>query len=321
MSENEIGTMALEFAHPWCLALLALLPAMAWLRGRSGSTAAVRYSSAALLRAVAQCTRNRAGRARVFLELLGLALLILALARPRVEKGETYDESRGIDIVMVLDFSGSMDTPDFTMEGKKVTRLTALRKVINEFVERRPKDRVGIIGFAAKPYLVSPLTLDHAFALETLAEARTSGGTAVGSAMLAAGRMLKESDGASKVQILVSDGLSNTGLPPLDAARAIAREGIRVYPIEILERDESTGDIQKHLMHQIATITRGQFFRAKDLDALRSIYSRIESLEKGFFREKRFRTYHELFPWPALAALMVLVGEMLLRHTLWLRLP
>lgn len=313
--------MTFEFAHPWCLALLALLPAIAWLRGRAGGTAAVRYSSAALLRAVARPARNSAGRARIFLELLGLALLILALARPRVEKGESFDESRGIDIVMVLDLSGSMDTPDFTLDGQKVTRLTALRKVIREFVESRPKDRVGIIGFSAKPYLVSPLTLDHAFALETLDEAHTSGGTAVGSAMLAAGRMLKESDGASKIQILVSDGLSNTGLPPLDAAKAIAREGIRVYPIEILERDESTGDIEKHLMHQIAMITRGQFFRAKDMDSLRSIYARIEALEKGFFREKRFRTYNELFPWPAVAALLALVGEVLLRQTLWLRLP
>ncbi len=313
--------MTLEFAHPWCLALLALLPAIAWLRGRAGDTAAVRYSSGALLRAIARPARHGPGGVRLFLELLGLGLLVIALARPRVEKGHSFDDSRGIDIMMVLDFSGSMDTPDFTVDGKKVTRLTALRKVIGEFVDRRPKDRIGIIGFAAKPYLVSPLTLDHAFAMETLAEARTSGGTAVGSAMLAAARMLKESDGASKVQILVSDGLSNTGLPPLDAAKAVAREGIRVYPIEILERDESTGDIEKHLMHQIAMITRGQFFRAKDMDALRSIYSRIEALEKGFFREKRFRTYNELFPWPAIAALVVLVGELALRKTVWLRLP
>lgn len=313
--------MTLEFAHPWCLALLALLPAIAWLRGRAGNTAAIRYSSAALLRAIARPARTSPGKMRLFLELLGIALLILALARPRIEKGESYDKSKGIDIVMVLDLSGSMDTRDFTMDGEKVTRLNALRKVIREFVDRRPKDRIGIVGFAAKPYLVSPLTLDHAFAMETLDEARTSGGTAVGSAMLAAGHMLKESDGASKIQVLVSDGLSNTGLPPLDCAKAIAAEGIRVYPIEILERDQSAGDIEKNLMHQIATITRGQFFRATDADALRSIYARIEALEKSFFREKRFRTYHELFPWPAVAALLALVGEMLLGHTLWLRLP
>ncbi len=313
--------MTLEFAQPWCLALLALLPAVAWWRGRPGPTAAVRYSSGALLRAIARPARQSAGRMRLFLELLGLALLILALARPRVEKGESFDESKGIDIVMVLDFSGSMDTPDFTVDGQRVTRLTALRKVIKEFVDRRPKDRIGIIGFAAKPYLVSPLTLDHAFALETLAEARTAGGTAVGSAMLAAARMLKESDGASKVQILVSDGLSNTGLPPLDAARAVAIEGIRVYPIEILERDESARNIEKHLMHQIAMITQGQFFRAKDMDALRAIYGRIEALEKGYFREKRFRVYNELFPWPAFAALLLFVGEVFSRQTFLLRLP
>lgn len=313
--------MSFEFAHPWWLALLALLPAMAWLRGRAGDTAAIRYSSVALLRAVARPARMTPGRFCLFLEILGLALLIIAVARPRAEKGESYEKSKGIDIVMVLDLSGSMDTRDFTMDGQKVSRLTALRKVIREFVERRPKDRIGIVGFAGKPYLVSPLTLDHPFALETLDEARTGGGTAVGSAMLAAARMLKQSDGVSKVQVLVSDGLSNTGLPPLDAARAVAAEGIRVYPIEILERDQSTGEIEKHLMHQIATITRGQFFRATDMDSLRSIYARIEALEKSFFKEKRFRIYNELFPWPAVAALLALVGDVLLRHTFWMRLP
>lgn len=313
--------MTLEFAHPWFLALLALLPALAWMRGRAGHSAAVRYSSASLLRAVARPARITPGKARLFLELLGIALLIIAMARPRIERGESFERSKGIDIVMVLDLSGSMDTRDFTMEGQKVSRLTALKKVIREFVDRRPKDRIGIIGFAGKPYLVSPLTLDHAFAMETLEDAKTSGGTAVGSAMLAAARMLKQSDGVSKIQVLVSDGLSNTGLPPLDAAKTIAAEGIRVYPIEMLERDNAGGDIEKHLMHQIATITRGQFFRATDMDSLRSIYGRIEALEKSFFKEKRMRVYNELFHWPVMAALLALASDFLLRHTVWLRLP
>lgn len=313
--------MTFDFAHPWVLALLALLPVMAWLRGRAGRPAAVRYSSGALLRAVARRSRFDPGRVRLFLELLGLALVILALARPRVEKGHQFDESKGIDIVMVLDFSGSMDTRDFTVDGERTTRLDALRKVIKEFIAKRPSDRFGIVGFAAKPYLISPLTLDHEFALETLAEARTAGGTAVGSAMLAAARMLKGSGGLSKIEILVSDGLSNTGIPPLEAAAALAREGIRVYPIEILEQSQPAGEIEKHLMHQIAKITRGQFFRATDFDSLRTIYGRVDALEKSFFREKRFRTYTELFPWAAVAALLTLVAESLLRQTLWLRLP
>ncbi len=307
--------MKFSFADPWFLLLLLLLPLAAWLLGHTGRPVAVRFSSVDLLRAAARTPRIHPRKLLRAFELGAAALLILSLARPRVEKGQQFDESKGIDIVLVLDFSSSMDTPDFVIDGRKATRLAALHRVTGEFLKSRPNDRVGIVGFSAKAYLVSPLTLDHEFALETLAEARTSSGTAVGSAMLAAGRMLKQSDGVSKVQILVTDGLSNTGAPPLEAAKAVAAEGIRIYPVEILERRGAPGPVDQHPLNQIATTTKGQFFRATDLDSLRSIYTRIDALEKGHIREKRFRAYRELYPWCAAPALALLTAGFALRNS------
>src|SRR4029453_7834339 len=137
-----------------------LVPLLAWLQGRRGHVAAVRYSSVGILRKIGALPQSAAGHWKRRLVFLALGLVVLALARPRIEKGDTDDKKEGIDIVLCIDLSGSMGAEDFVWEGKKIPRSKALNLALNEFVSKRPNDRFGIIGFAPDTYLVSPLTTD-----------------------------------------------------------------------------------------------------------------------------------------------------------------
>ena len=155
------GNSALTFAHPWLLLLLLAIPLLAWLRGKSGPAAALTYSSTASLRAIGKHSAARVGKILRALLFLALAFFVVALARPQLGKSLTQIEASGIDIMLVLDVSGSMLTKDFTIGGQEATRVDAIREVTRKFIEARPNDRIGIIAFAGRPYGVSPMTLDH----------------------------------------------------------------------------------------------------------------------------------------------------------------
>ena len=172
-----------SFAHPWLLLLLLLVPLLMWLRGQRGAAAALVFSSTSTLRALGKRSTSRAGRIMHGLLYLALATLIFALARPQLGKSLTEVEASGIDIMVVLDVSGSMLTKDFTVGGDSATRIDAIREVTRSFIEARPNDRVGIIAFAGRPYVVSPLTLDHDWLLQNLERVRiglVEDGTAIG---------------------------------------------------------------------------------------------------------------------------------------------
>ncbi|WCJ60069.1 VWA domain-containing protein [Fontisphaera persica] len=323
MKELQPWFETFRFESWWLLPLLLLLPLWAWLRGRWAPVAAVPFSTGDLLKPAAQRTRFRHGRWLWWFRLLALALLLLALARPQVEKGMKDVEAKGINIMLVLDFSSTMNKRDFTMEGRKVTRAQALIKVISEFMRARPKDRLGLVRFDAEAFLVSPLTLDHDYLIQRIATEKNGRGTAPGSGVLIATEHLLPATNQTKVIILVSDAEQvNQGPRPEEVARAIAPLGVRVHVIQIIDfKEMATVNLSRNEMAQMAKLTGGQVFQVADFTGLRSVYQQIDLLEKASFKEGQQRVYRELAPWLVAAALALLLLELLLAHTVWRKLP
>lgn len=323
MKDLQTWLETLRFESWWLLPLLLLLPIWAWLRGRWTPVAAVPYSTGELLKPLARRTRFSRGQLLWGMRLLALALLLLALARPQVEKGMKDVEAKGINIMLALDFSSTMNKRDFTMEGRKVTRAQALIKVISEFMRARPKDRLGLVRFDADAFLVSPLTLDHDYLIQRISTEKNGRGTAPGSGVLIATEHLLPATNQTKVIILVSDAEQvNQGPRPEDVARAIAPLGVRVHVIQIIDfKEMGTVNLARNEMAQMAKLTGGQVFQVADFSGLRSVYQQIDLLEKASFKEGQQRVYRELAPWLTAVALGLLLVEFLLTHTLWRRIP
>ena len=305
----------------WLLLLLLIIPF--WLRRRrAGASPAVRYSSIDLLRAASK--KNRSRRipwAEIALTCV-FGLTVLAMAQPRVERGRDDEKSEGIDIILVLDASRSMDSEDFEYGGKKISRRGALLKVMGEFIQERKRDRIGVVGFAERPFLVSPLTLDHSWMLEAVSEMPRSLGTAIGSGVEAAVDLLRKVPGANKVAIVVTDGLNTSGADPLLSARTAQRFGARLYTIGVVTYDEmSTKGVDKITLSQMARMTGGQFFQATDGASLSSIYRQIDQFERRELKQSKLRAYRQLFGWFAAAAVCVLVFHLLLTQGKRMRLP
>ena len=278
------------------------------------------------------------------------SLLYLALARPQLGKSLTEVEASGIDIMVVLDVSGSMLTKDFTVGGDSATRIDAIREVTRKFIESRPNDRIGIIAFAGRPYVVSPLTLDHDWLLQNLERVRiglVEDGTAIGSAMASAASRLTDKKSKSRAIVLLTDGENNAGkIPPNTAAEAIKALKIQLYaigagingiaPVPVF--DQTNGrpvtDVAGNIIYQnqrvqfneaglkeVAQIAGGQFFRATDTDSLEKIYADIDRMEKSTVSVKKYRQYRDLFPACLMAGAGLLLAELLLSQTIWKKLP
>ena len=330
-----------RFASPWWLLAVALIPVAMWLLGRAGSVSAVQFSSGALLHAAARKSRFSPGRYRPLLRHFALCFLILALARPQVDKGLADREALGINIMFVLDFSSTMKTKDFLLEGKRVSRVDAMKRMVSEFIKARESDRIGAVYFDAGAHLISPLTLDHEFLLENLNRLNLGSiedGTAIGSALTAGLNRLRDLQAKSKIIILMTDGQNNAGkVPPLTAAEAAQALAVKVYTIGVGTRGEAPFpytdafgvrrysmqpvDIDEDTLTKIADRTGGRYFRADNSEALRNIYSEIDRLEKTEAEVKKFQRYRELFPWLVLPGLTLLLLEIILSHTVWRKLP
>lgn len=329
-------------AYPLILLLLLSLPLLAWLRRRTGSRPAFIYSSTQLVRSVSGITRSRAGLLLTRLRWLALVLLILGLSRPRIDEGETRISASGIDIVVALDLSTSMSSEDFDIDQQRVNRLDVARRVLSEFIERRPSDRIGLVAFARNPYIAAPLTLDHDFLLQNLDRLSFAtpeeDGTAIGSALAAAVNRLRHVPSKSKIVILMTDGQNNAGkVPPLTAAEAAHALRVKTYTIGVGTEGEApipyidafgrkryvmqAVNIDEDTLRNIADRTGAHYYRADNTESLRSIYAEIDRLEKSEFTMKKFQDYHELFPWLVLPALALLLLELILANTVWRTLP
>jgi len=339
---------ALTFVRPWLLLLLLGIPLIAYLRGKSGANAALIFSSTKTIAALGKRSASRAGQILRTLLLAGLALLIVALARPQLGKTLNQVEASGIDIMLVLDVSGSMLIKDFTIGREEATRLDAIREVTRKFIEGRPNDRIGIIAFAGRPYVVSPMTLDHDWLMQNLERVRiglVEDGTAIGSAMAAASNRLNDKHSKSRALVLLTDGENNSGkIPPNTAAEAVKALKIHLYaigagingiaPAPIFTSRGPVTDMEGNIQYQrqpvqfnetglreVAKIADGQFYRATDTKSLEAIYRDIDKMEKSTVSVKKYQQYRDLFPLCIMSGCGLLVAQILLAQTIWKKLP
>jgi Ca-activated chloride channel family protein len=267
--------------------------------------------------------------------------MVVALARPQRTHSRTEVTANGIDIVLGLDISGSMQALDFTINNSRVNRIAVVKSVVARFIDERPNDRIGLVAFAASPYVVSPLTLDHDWLLQNLERVNTGmgdDGTAIGSAIAAAVNHLRTTTAKSKVVILITDGVNNSGkISPIAAAEAARALGIKVYTIgvgvrgkvQIPVKDESgkprlitaTVDIDEKTLQTIAAETGGRFYRATDTDSLRQIYEQINRYETSAQTVEKFEHVEELYRWALFPAAALLGLGVLLQQTRFRRLP
>ena len=269
------------------------------------------------------------------LRLLAIATIIIALARPRnVSVSKKTKSNRGIDIVMAIDVSASMLARDL-----KPNRLEALKKVAINFVDRRPNDRIGIVVYAGESFTQTPITSDKGIVKRTISELKwgqLEGGTAIGMGLGSAVNRLKESTAKSKIIILLTDGVNNSGNIDPRTATELAKElEIKTYTIGIgtngmadfpWSKDPRTGKLQfrkqqveidEALLKEIASETAGKYFRATDNTSLKEIYDEIDSLEKTKIEEFKYYNYQEKYRIFVFFSLGFLLFEFLLRNTIF----
>ena len=329
------------FAHPWVLFLLLVIPLLAWLKGKFGGTAGVTFSNTSMLAKIGNRRRSRSGAFLAALTYLALALFIVALARPQFGRVTTRVQATGVDIMLVLDVSRSMLAEDFTIGNRRANRIDAVKLVTEQFIRERPNDRIGLVAFAGRPYLVSPLTLDHDWLIRNLERLRiglVEDGTAIGSAIASAANRLKDKEAKTKLTVLLTDGDNNAGkVQPLTAAEAAKALGIRIYTIGAGTEGEAPFPLTNQFgrtvyrnvlvkfdektLQEIATMTSGQYFRATDTNSLRTIFGEIDKLEKSKVEVEKTAQYRDLFMWFLIPGLACLALEILLSQTVWRRLP
>ncbi|MFA7368916.1 MAG: VWA domain-containing protein, partial [Kiritimatiellales bacterium] len=226
----------MRFAHPWLLLLLLLIPVLLWWCARRRGPA-VNFPDGALLKKLPVSLAVRLQPVLTALYVLGLACLIVAIARPQRGLQESRVNTEGVDIVLLLDLSTSMETPDFSRNAQLQTRIESAKQVISDFISKRKDDRIGMVGFAALPYSIAPLTLDHSWLVQRMDGLRTGmleDGTAIGDGVASAVNRLRDSKAKSRIVILLTDGMNNRGeLTPENAAKAAAALGIKIYTIGI----------------------------------------------------------------------------------------
>jgi Ca-activated chloride channel family protein len=323
------------------LFLLVLIPVFAaailvlrWgLRARPGA----RYPTLGVFAGVGTSLTVVARRLLPLSRLLVLVLLTVAFARPQIVEKEQEIRTEGIDIMLALDVSGSMQAEDF----KPRNRLHVAKSVVAEFLDLIRNDRVGLVVFAGQAFTQCPLTLDYDVLRTLLARVEIGmieDGTAIGTALANSVNRLKDSAAQSKVVILLTDGENNSGkIDPATAAKIAEALGVRVYTIgvgkkggapipvrhpvygKILARNPDgtlvLTKIDEETLTIIADITGGQYFRATDAEALAKIYSQILELERTKFQVKEFERAREFFRWAAFPAIVLLLLELVLAHT------
>jgi Ca-activated chloride channel family protein len=297
--------------------------------------------------------RSSAGWLLIFLRLAVAALVIVALAGPRRVNEQTETQASGVDILLVLDLSWSMMALDMGGPSERVTRFDIAQEVLKDFIKRRPADRIGLVVFSGVPYFVSPLTLNHEW-IQTNINRLHIGiirelGTAIGDATaMATKRIASLKDSKSRIIIVLTDGDNNKGeLDPIPAAEVARAMKARLYtigigkdePIALPSFDVSTGQLRLDpfgnplltstilqpanytVLGKMAEIGSGRFYRATNRQELESIYDDIDRLERSEVKLKHHRTYTPLFQWPLLAAVILLLGELVLAETRYRRVP
>ena len=317
-----------RFAQPgWLLLLIPAFLLIALRRGR-GSEAAVVFPNLSVLVSLGRRVRLVAWSLGIPLALIALICAILAIARPVWRNEYQSRSASGIDIMLAFDISLSMEIDDFIDQGRKVQRIDVAKKVVDEFISRRPEDRIGLVAFAGRPRDASPITLDHQWLRNSLNALRLTrqgemgtiaeSGTAIGSALAAASVRLEARDAKSKIIVLTTDGASNSGkISPLEAAEHAKTLGIKIYTVAIgttegrVDRTVMTFPYQEFdlpTLKKIAEMTGGEHYWAQDLATLKKTFTTIDNLEKTDAKSLTVIDDTELFPWFVGATLLAAMG-------------
>ena len=330
-----------RFANPEFLVLLLIIPGMIYWyirhsRIRKG-TATLRYSNLGVVKKTKTSPLKRYRHVLFVFRTLAVALIIIAIARPQSGQSESEVHTEGIDIILAMDISSSMLAEDF----KPKNRLGAAKEVASDFIQGRTNDRIGLVVFASQSFTQCPLTLDYGILLHFLQDIKVGmidDGTAIGMALGNCVNRLKNSKAKSKVVILLTDGQNNRGeLDPQTAAKVAKAFDIRIYTIGAGKRGEALYpvddpvwgkryvkmpvQIDEKLLKDVANITGGKYFRATDRTSLEQIYAEIGELEKTKIEVKEYTRYKELFFPYVIAALGLVLLEIVLANTAFRKIP
>jgi Ca-activated chloride channel homolog len=327
----------ITFAYPWMFWFLAIVPIMLawyWYQGKKKQPA-ITYSSLTVMNKVPRTWKEKFRDIPVLFRALGVGLLIIALARPQTFNSGENMYAQGIDIAMLLDISGSMLAEDL-----KPNRVGEAKKVIDNFIEGRTSDRIGLVIFSREAFTQCPLTIDYGVLRSLLSEVKPGmieDGTAIGNAIANGVNRLKDSNAKSKIIILLTDGMNNAGeIDPISAARIAKLYNIRIYTIGVGSRGEAPypvqtpfgiryqmipAEIDEAMLTQIANITNGKFYRATNNEKLEQIYKEIDRLEKTKIEVTSYRNAKELFIGWLGAGLMLIFLEVGLSKTIFKRMP
>ena len=318
------------FEYPnllWLLAIPVLLTALYIYQELTGRKPHMRVSTAKPWKLEGRSALSVLRHLPFAFRIAALSLIIVAIARPRSSSQMEKIDTEGIDIVLAMDVSTSMLARDFNPD-----RISAAKDIAIEFIAQRPTDRIGIVVFAGESYTQCPLTTDRATLINLMKEVQTDlieDGTAIGNGLATAVARMAESDAKSRVIILLTDGVNNSGeIAPLTAAEIANTYGVRVYTIGVgangtapypvmtpwgVDIQRVNVEIDEDLLKTIAETTGGRYFRATDNTKLAEIYSEINRMEKARTTIDSFPVYKELFTRYALLALVFLLLELLVR--------
>ena len=343
----------LSLGEPHWLFLLLLLPGVLWLSRRKKKTQAIKFPSIVEIKKTRKSWKTKLLWLPKLLFYLGLVLTILSISRPRLDQSTQRIVSSGVDIVLGVDLSASMLALDMSPSPNEPnTRLDVVKEVIQEFIEKRKYDRIGLVAFAVDPYLVSALTLDKEYLQSNLARLKVGlteqTGTNIGSVLAEGINRLRTLESKSKILILLTDGKDEPAPKhsPIIFAEGAKKDKIKIYTIAIGAStrtrtylyDPNARDIMRYangtpvvevaeypvdkkILQEIAQRTEAKFFEAGDKSTLRSIYDEIDQLEKTDVQLEVNALYEDLYQWPLASGFILLVVGFLLERSIFLRIP
>lgn len=326
----------MRLAYPLMLIALLLVPLLIWLRFFLRPRPAISFSRGEALRHLPKSWAIRLQPLLPSLYGIGLVCIVIALARPQMGLSESSVRTEAVDIVLLTDVSGSMREQDFVKNNRAITRMAASKEVLDEFVQSRENDRIGLVAFAAMPYSLAPLTLDHGWLTQRIGMLQEGmldqeiARTAIGDGIASAVNRLRDSEAKSKLIILLTDGESNYGeLSPENATQAAKALGIKIYTIGIggapvnrgIFSSAARANIDEQMLTNIANTTEAKYFRAMTLESLEGVYREIDTLEKTEIDVEQFTRFEEKAGGWLIAAIACILLERLLTLSRLGRLP
>lgn len=322
------------FSEPYWFVLLLVLFPMYWYYNRSFPF--ISYPRTQLLKRIKHQSNPIKKHLLFLLRVCAVVAMIIALARPQAGRSRMQQKSEGLDIMLVVDTSGSMKAMDFTIQGKNQDRLFVVKHVLEEFIQTRSDDRIGMVVFGTHAYAQAPLTLDHDVLskyLEAVEIGVAGEQTAIGEAIAVAVNRMKDIEAKSKIMILLTDGSNTSGkVDPIEAANAAKAFDVKIYTIGVgsnrpvpiptpLGYRRVVVELDEKSLTQIAEITNGKYFKASDTKTLSQVYKTIDELEKTNVDVTVHRNYEEKFSPYLWAALCFALMELLLTATRLRRFP